>query len=227
MDAAWLEAVGSRRARNYFVLSRVFHERPARAFLEELGAVFAPTGEEGALTADAAALSRAALDAAGDAERVRALAVEFTRLFGGLSENDLPPPIESVIREGRLFGDSTAAVRAAYAAAGYPEPLPEAGPPDHVASELRFLALCCHEEATAWKRADASAAAAWLRRESGFLGDHVLAWVPRHCAAVAERTTSSLYAAVCRLVARACALDRDDVAAMLASVQHPIAGEDR
>jgi len=128
---------------------------------------------------------------------------------------DGAPPIESVAREGRLLGDATAAVSAAYAEAGFPEPLPEAGPPDHLATELRFLALCCHEEAAAWGRTDEREALEWLERERAFLDTHLLAWAPAYCAAAAKRAAESYYAALARLVGQACALDREDVTAIL------------
>jgi TorA maturation chaperone TorD len=227
MDAGWIEGAASRRARNYFLLSRVFQERPTCGLLEEIRTAFAPSGDEGELADDAAELCRTASRGASDSGLVSALAVEFTRLFGGLSERGAPPPIESVIREGRLLGDSTAAVSRAYADAGYPEPLPQAGPPDHLATELRFLALCCHEEALAWKRADHPAARTWLEREKSFLDDHVLAWAPGYCASAAARADPGFYAAASRIVARACALDRDDITAILESTRRAVASAGR
>ena len=126
-------------------------------------------------------------------------------------------------REGRLLGDTTAAVSVAYAEAGFPEPLPEAGPADHLATELRFLALCCHEEALAWERVDSAAAIAWLERERAFLDDHVLAWAPAYCMSLASRSKESCYEALARFIAEACALDREELAVILQRVHaHPI-----
>lgn len=214
-DAASLNGIAALRAQTYFLFSRLIHERPTVDSLDELAALPPPAPEEGALAANLADLRLAAAGAARDPARVTALAVEFTRLLGGLSQRSGAPPIESVTREGRLLGDATAAVSAVYTDAGLPEPLPEAGPPDHLASELRFLALCCYEEAEAWKRADEATALAWLERERAFLDDHVLAWVPAYCADIAKRAQEAYYVAAARLIAQACALDREDVIEIL------------
>lgn len=214
-DAASLQGVAARRAQSYFLLSRLVHKQPTADLLGELAAAPVPTQMEEALAADWVELRQAAARGAGDPEQLTNLAVEFTRLFGGLSERDGAPPIESVARERKLLGDATAAVSAAYAEAGFPEPLPEAGPPDHLATELRFLALCCYEEAEARRHGDTGAALAWLERERAFLDEHMLTWAPAYCAALATRAAGSYFAALARLVAEACTLDREDVAAIL------------
>lgn len=220
-DAGSLQGGAARRARNYFLLSRLVHEPPAGGLLAEIAAVPALAGEDAAMALELAGLRLAAAGSARDPERITTLAVDFTRLFGGLSERGGAPPIESVARESRLLGDATAAVAVAYADAGFPEPLPEAGPPDHLATELRFLALCCYEEAEAWKREDRAAALAWLERESAFLNDHLAAWVPDYCQDLAQRAAEGYYAIVARLIARACALDREDLTGILGDANRP------
>jgi TorA maturation chaperone TorD len=214
-EAASLQGGAARRAQNYFLLSRLIHEPPGAGLLEEISAFPVIAGEDAALAADLTALRRVAAESSRDPEGVTALAVEFTRVLGGLSERGGAPPIESVARESRLLGDAAAAVAVAYADAGFPEPLTDAGPPDHLATELRFLALCAYEEAEAWKRGDRAAALAWLDRESAFLNNHLGAWVPDYCRQLAQRAAESYYAIVARLIARACAMDREDLTAIL------------
>ena len=219
MQAEAQENRAARRAGSYFLFSRLIHEPPNVASLRELADTLASIQEAGVLEGDLAELHRVADASAGNDRRVTDLAVEFTRILGGLSERIGAPPIESVARERRLLGETTAAVSIAYAEAGFPEPLPEAGPPDHLATELRFLALCCHEEAQAWKRADSAAAIDWLERERAFLDDHVLSWAPAYCAALAANSTESYFAALARLIAESCTLDREDLSVLLANAR--------
>lgn len=207
-DAASRESGAAHRAQNYFFFSRLIHEPPSAGMLEEIAALPGIAGEYAELAFDLAELRCVAAASARDPERVTALAIEFTRLLGGLSEHSGAPPIESVAREHRLLGDAAAAVAVAYADAGFPEPFPEAGPSDHLATELRFLSLCCYEEAEAWKRADRVAALAWLERESAFLNDHVAAWAPEYCLELANRADDAYYAIVARLIARVCMRER-------------------
>jgi TorA maturation chaperone TorD len=220
-DAASLQGGAVRRAQNYFLLSKLIHEPPASGLLAEIAVLPALAGEDAALALDLAELRQAAAGSARDPERITALAVDFTRWLGGLSERGGAPPIESVARESRLLGDAAAAVAVAYASAGFPEPLPEAGPLDHLATELRFLALCCYEEAEAWQCEDRAAALAWLDRESAFLNDHVGAWAPDYCRQLAQRAAGGYYAIVARLIARACAFDRESLAAILQDTNRP------
>ena len=213
--ATSLEDGAAHRAGSYFLFSRLLHEPPSAASLRVLADTLASIRSEGVLEGDLAELHRVADASAGNERHVTDLAVEFTRILGGLSERNGAPPIESVAREGKLLGETTAAVSIAYAEAGFPEPLPEAGPPDHLATELRFLALCCHEEAQAWKRADGAAALAWLERERTFLDEHLLAWAPAYCVSLAARSTASYYTVLARLIAEGCSVDREDLTAVL------------
>jgi TorA maturation chaperone TorD len=144
----------------------------------------------------------AAAKPAGDAARVEALGIEFTRLFSGLQEGMGPaPPFESVWREKRLIGETTVAVIETYAQAGFADIAPEAGPQDHIGVELRFLALLALREAEAWRTDDAHAAGERRATQRAFIEQHLGAWVPYWADAVARQTTEPLFAALARLLA--------------------------
>lgn len=122
------------------------------------------------------------------------LAREHLRLFGGLDEaTGPPPPYESVYREGRLMGDTTQDVLAAYADAGISNPEPEVAPGDHIAAEFKFMALLCHEELSAWERNDRDAAEAAWRHQRRFLHRHLLGWVPAYCQRLREEAREPFY----------------------------------
>lgn len=141
------------------------------------------------------------------------LDVERTRLLAGLSRSyGAAPPYESVFREDKLPGEATIAVAEAYAQAGFDPPAPEAGPADHLGSELRFLGLLCHRESEAWRAGERDAALAGVERERAFLDDHVLKWVPEHCERLLALAESPYHRAMFTLIGRACLIDRDDVA---------------
>jgi TorA maturation chaperone TorD len=215
METAALADIAQRRSRTYWLLSRLVLEPPGAAFLAELRTALdgAPPDPEALLGIETAALRAAVREAHADAAMSAALDVEHTRLLAGLAKSyGGPPPYESVFREDKLPGESTISVAAAYAEAGTDSLVPEAGPADHLGAELRFLALLCHRESEAWQAADRTAAAAWIERERAFLDDHVLRWVPEHCQRLVALTESSYHRAMFSLIARACVIDRDDVA---------------
>lgn len=218
-STATLAEIAGRRSRTYWLLARGFAEAPSRALFSELIAAMGPVdpvellGEETAAFADAA---QAALRM--DDESV-VLPIEFTRLFGGMSESyGGMPPFESVVREGRWGGDTVLALTAAYADADIVPPLPEASPVDHLAAELRFLAIACHREGEAWQADNTQAAMDWVRRERDFLDQHVLRWVPAYCEESGNMAETAFYCALLVLTPRACLLDREDIDTILESV---------
>lgn len=215
METAALAAIAQRRSGTYWLLSRLVLEAPGSAFLAELAATLdtVPPDATPPLGSETLALRDAVRGASAAPEAPMALAVEHTRLLAGLAKHyGAPPPYESVLREDKLPGESTIAVSAAYAEAGFDPPVPEAGPADHLGAELRFLALLCHREREAWQTGERAAAAAWVERQRAFLDDHVLQWVPQHCQQVLEFAETPYHRAMFTLIARACLVDRDDVA---------------
>lgn len=126
---------------------------------------------------------------------------EFTRLLGGIQEGlGPPPPFEAVWREDRLMGETTLAVIEAYARAGFADIQPEAGPQDHLAVELKFLALLALREAEAWRAGDPSAARSRLAQQREFLAAHLAAWAPRWADTLIRETRVPLFAALAGLV---------------------------
>ena len=214
MEHAALAELAQRRGSTYWLLSRLVLEAPSSEWLAELDRMLqaATPDPEAPLGAETAGLRDAVHEARADAGVSPKLAVEHTRLFGGLSQSyGPPPPYESVALEGKLPGEATIAVAAAYAGAGFDPPVPQAGPPDHAGAELRFLALLCHRESEAWRSNDRNTALDVVERERAFLDDHVLRWLPDHCEKLVAAANGPYHRAVLTLVARACLLDRDDV----------------
>lgn len=218
-SVATLADVAGRRSRTYWLLARGFAEAPRSVLLCELITALGPVNPDQALAAETAAFVDALHSALGADAASDALSIEFTRLFGGISESyGGPPPFESVARSGNWGGDIALAVVAAYADADIAPPLPDASPPDHLAAELRFLAIACHREAEAWRADDTPAAMEWLGREGDFLDRHVLRWVPEYCRQAAGMAETPFYRALLALTPRACELDRKDIDAIHESV---------
>ncbi len=219
MQAALAESA-ARRSRTYWLLARLVLQRPDAALLAELDSTLLPAAEVGTPTEPLAdeveRLGAAVRVARGDAKALEAMEVDYTRLFSGVAKrHKVPAPFESVALESRLMGDSTVAVEAAYREAGFDAPAPDAGPPDHLGAELRFLSLACYQEMEAWQASDRAAAAGWVERERRFLDEHLLAWVPQHCERLAQAAQTPFYRAAVSLIGRACLVDREDVALLL------------
>lgn len=218
-SAATLAEIAGRRGRTYWLLARGFADAPSRALFGELITALGPVNPAESLGEETAALADAVQAALSTDDQSDVLAIEFTRLFGGISESyGGLPPFESVVREGAWGGDTVLAVVAAYGDADVAPPLPDASPVDHLAAELRFLAIACHREGEAWRADNTQVAVDWLRRERDFLDQHVLRWVPEYCQKAAGMAETPFYRALLVLTPRACMLDREDIDTILESV---------
>lgn len=199
MQESDLAASAEDRSRFFWWLAEWFLHPPSR---DQLIGLDVP--EEAADTADT--LDRAWLDLARslpdpESANLDALGVEFTRLFSGIQEGmGPPPPFESVWREDRLIGESTMAVIDSYARAGFADIAPEAGPQDHVAVELRFLALLALREAEAWRGGDSAGAEKRQTQQREFLERHLATWAPRWADLVIRQAQAPLFAALAGLL---------------------------
>jgi len=185
------------RAEAYWFLASLFGG-PIRA--EALARLAAASGEVATEDRGMAVELHDALEGEADWDALAGrLAPEHARLFLGLREHHgPPPPYESLWREGRIAGESTLAVAKAYSEAGFDDEGPW-GPCDHICYELRFLASLCHAEDEAIGAAAIDEAEWALNRQTRFLEEHLLAWVPDYCAHIAREAREPLYGALARV----------------------------
>ena len=199
------------RSQGYWFAAELFLRRPDAAFLGELQAQLAAADPAALAGSPALGELRAALlGPATAAELAQTLGVEYTRLLRGIREGyGPPPPYESLYREQRLVGEVTLAVLRHYRQAGYGVIEADLGPQDHIAAELRFMALLAHDEAEARQQGRREAALAAHTQQAGFFHRHLLAWVPGHLDVLQGEAREAFYAAAARLVAELIAADRD------------------
>lgn len=207
------------RSKIYWLLSRFYLEQPDRPFIGELREWLG----QGPHEADAVSvpefdkLSHALHELQSD-DDILGLQKEFTRLFGGLrKEAALPPPFESVFREGRLAGDITVDVDHHYRLAGYGEIYPEAGPQDHLGVELRYMSLLCYDELVAFEQGDASKETALRDQQWNFLDRHLLKWAPDYCAKLAQEARIDFYSAIAAMTAYSLKADTHMLERMMAA----------
>jgi putative dimethyl sulfoxide reductase chaperone len=146
-----------------------------------------------------------------DAATRERLAVEHTRLFSGLQEGVGPvPPYASAWRPGREAGEVALSVQHAYAAAGFADIDVAAGPQDHLAVELKFIALLAVREAEAWRQGSTGEAITRIAQQLRFLDEH-LNWVPRWIESLANQTQEPVYWALTGLISAGLAQAAEDL----------------
>jgi TorA maturation chaperone TorD len=207
------------RSKIYWLLSRFYLEQPDRPFIGELQEWLEqrPHEDDAVLIPEFDKLSHA-LHELRTEDDILGLQKEFTRLFGGLrKETALPPPFESVFREGRLAGDVTVDVDHHYRLAGYGEIHPEAGPQDHLGVELRYMSLLCYDEHVAFEQGDVSKEAALREQQRTFLDRHLLKWAPDYCAKLAQEAHIAFYSAIAAMTAYSLKVDTRLLERMMAA----------
>ncbi len=133
--------------------------------------------------------------------RFTTLKGEYHRLFVGPYRLPAPPYASIYLEPGRiLMGPSTLEVLKRYEEAGFRLSPALKELPDHVTTELLFMACLALEEAEAWRRGDAEAAATVLQRERAFLTDHLVRWIPRFSEQILVSTAEPFYQLLARLL---------------------------
>jgi DMSO reductase family type II enzyme chaperone len=129
-------------------------------------------------------------------ESLRALEIAYNRLFVGPGRPQATP-YESFYRDkwGLLMGPSARDVERRYREAGLTLAPDRHDLPDHVATELGFMAYLSMREAEAVdEERDV-----WLERERSFLRDHLSVWLPPLCHRVKKASGHPFYTALAEL----------------------------
>jgi TorA maturation chaperone TorD len=79
--------------------------------------------------------------------------------------------------------------------------------PDHVATELGFMAYLAMQEA----EAQGKDALVWLDKERAFLRDHLIVWLPRFCQRVQAESQHPFYTALAELAMTFVSLDAQQI----------------
>ena len=139
-----------------------------------------------------------------DSEKLRReLAADFAALFLGLSANPVAP-YESVYTsdEKLLMQEAYNAVLKAYQGEGiHPLELEciSTLPQDHISYEFEFMAALCQESVVLFENGNIKQGMLSLKKQSSFLDEHILKWVPRMCDDVLNRARTSFYQGVASL----------------------------
>lgn len=209
-EGAALSALARQRSQTYWWLSELYLAAPDEAGIARLRdhAAEVSGGSDDLPLRNRLAEMATALESASPA----ALAVEHARLFAGLSEAYGPaPPFESMHARIPVQGDSIPSMVDAYRAAGFDHIDVPAVPQDHLAVELRFMALLAAQESAARDHHEIGRLRAVLTHQQRFLDDHLLAWVPTYCERIATEAREPFFTAVVRMTAEAIALDRENI----------------
>jgi len=128
------------------------------------------------------------------------LAIEYTALF--LGPGGHVSPHESVHigdGDGRLLSEVTSAVKNYIEACGFEYDPDYHGLPDHISTELEFMAELTRQEAVAWQEQDFAKALNCLEFEGEFLDLHLGRWVPVFCQKILQRAELPYYRGIVEL----------------------------
>lgn len=185
----------------YAFLARIFRVEVDQPFLDALGNLEFPTGEDD-LFSEGIANLEAFLNNPGIDPRTD-LAVDYARVFlgAGIADGTAAFPYESVYTspEHLIMQDARDAVLALYreknlgVADGSPEP------EDHAAFELEFMAFLISAGVAAAENQDSAQLQASLREQERFLRLHLLNWMPALCKDIQKYSKTRFYPAIAKM----------------------------
>jgi DMSO reductase family type II enzyme chaperone len=206
-----MEAQASIRSQLYAALAQAFRKPEAAPEKNEEDSLIQVL-QQAAVAYDAQALGQIADEVIGSLEipedqaeqALRTLEIEYNRLFVGPGRPQVPP-YESVYRDARglVMGPAAREVERRYSEAGLALEPGYHDLPDHVATELGFMAYLAMQEAEARDEERRT----WLERERWFLQDHLSVWLPLFCRRVRETSQHPFYTALAELTETFFSLD--------------------
>jgi DMSO reductase family type II enzyme chaperone len=145
------------------------------------------------------------------AQALHDLEAEYNRLFFGPARPETPP-YESVWRDpqGRVMGPAAHAVQQQYAEAGLALAPDYHDLPDHLATELGFMAYLAAQQVDS----EGDDQLAWVERQRVFLQQHLVVWLPPFCQRVRQVSRHPFYAALAELTMTFVSLDAQRIKAV-------------
>lgn len=141
---------------------------------------------------------------------IEQLRIDYSRLFVGPFRL-LAPPYGSVYLEGerRVMGDSTIDARNRYREVGLDLSGGFKEAPDHIAIELEFMYYLISKAIEAIGNSDFENAMDYLKKQKGFLEDHLGVWVSEFTDNVEENAATEFYKNLARSTKAFVRKDRD------------------
>ena len=131
-------------------------------------------------------------------EDFRSLVQEYHDLFK-VPLSKFVTPYESVYRHGCMSGKSGVDVKKIYTRLGFQIPNEYHELPDHIGTELAFMATLCKEEEKAYKENNPKLITSLQKMEKKFLKEHILCWLPDLCEKIFEKTKNNFYLAIAKI----------------------------
>lgn len=184
------------RSGMYGLLARIFQREPDVVLIQQLQQpLFVNALETAGISSEALMLHTPT------EKLLEALSLEYTRLFVGPGPH--LSPHESVYREdgnARLWGESTAKVKAFIESCGFGFITDHQTIPDHISVELEFMQAITAIEAQARKSGDREAESRCLKIESLFICEHLGRWVTIFCKKITSDAKHPFYKEMANLV---------------------------
>jgi TorA maturation chaperone TorD len=158
-------------------------------------------------------------------ENLESLRVDYSKLFLGPFAL-LAPPYGSVYLEGerKVMGDSTIDARNRYREVG----LDIAGDfkevPDHILVELEYMYYLILKEIESIENSDLHKATDYLKKQKGFLEDHLVVWVPEFADKIEENAETEFYKNLAKATKAFVKIENRNILENLASLSQIRAG---
>jgi len=190
----------SNRADTYSFLSRIYRVEADKALLDQISGMGLSVGEGETEIGEGYALLERFV-AATTESTLTDLAVDYARIFLGVSRGSAAFPYESVYTsESRMFmQESRDEVLTVFRAEGLDRAEDFNEPEDHIALEFEFMAFLSQKTIDALQEGEDEDVVRYLEKQNAFLEEHILTWVPDFCRDVDRFAKTDFYKAAAKI----------------------------
>jgi len=139
------------------------------------------------------------------------LATEYAALFREPGGHVSPHESVHVQEGGQLLGEATNEVKNYIEACGFEYDPDYHGLPDHISTELEFMAEVTRQEALAWQEENYIKTSNCLEFEREFFDHHLDNWMPVFCDKVLERAQLPFYRCIIELMQNYLKTESDEI----------------
>lgn len=215
------EKITSDRGSTYGLLARLYKKEVDQQLLDQMAKMSLPEEVDAREIGEGYKRLKSYL-AHVTARTLTDLAVDYARIFiGAGATGNRTYPYESVYTSPHrlVMQDARDQVVRLYRDEGLEAEEEFTEPEDHVALELEFMAYLCQKTTEALKDENNSGALGYLKKQTDFVQQHLMPWVPTFCNDVRRLAREDLYRAVAMITEGYLSMEQDLIGELMDEIE--------
>ena len=220
-STAELKKLISNRGSTYGFLARIYRVEVEQELLEQMDRMSLPVEVDLPEISEGYRMLKGFLEHL-TGSTLTDLAVDYAGIFlgaGGMENRTYPYESLYTSPDRLVMQDARDQVLKLYREEGLDRAEEFNEPEDHIAFELEFMSYLCQKTTKALKDGDKSEALGCLKKQKGFLEEHLLPWVPPFCNDVQRLAQGDFYKAVAKITVGYLSMEKDLIGELVDEIQ--------